>query len=479
MKAIQTSTVMTAAALTSILAACGGSSSPSTPLATPVASTKGTVVGSYFKNVIVCEDVNSNLICDANEPKSKTNEKGEFTLPKTRSQLVAEIGPESSRINPETGEEAKIQSKIILRTPPDAPEVISTFSTLIASTMENNSIPFKEAKSKIAKELSISESSLLIDYNKLTDPTEKNKIKSLGNQIIEKIQLALSESKSSEDFKLALKKATSDENLSKFKSAEPQLILAAPTAIETCVAELPRYNKQFSDSAKIKKVIFIERTMALLPNNSWGLPRSEQRTIEYAVSTADTTAEYAGYKNLTRSKTKSLFNPNITTISYEGWLGDGIGWREVGEEQVDETGKRINYYEQFDFTKNSGSLSIGDVQSQSSKFRADFVLEGSGVPAQQKTYYKGTYTLNLPTFGDIKACGAEITSNIGPYTDKSTAKTMRIEHRILELYNPWVINYSTSETRWYEIGNNTPVKGERIIRELVGYEMTDGTKVLP
>ncbi|WP_288842653.1 hypothetical protein [uncultured Deefgea sp.] len=118
------------------LAACGGgsaggsgdSTSPLPSLA-PTASPKpteapvvsaGVVLGSYFRNAKVCFDENNNGQCDGNEVSTRTDNNGQFKLSGSRSALVAEIGLDAKRYDPDTKTEAALTQPLILRAPKES-----------------------------------------------------------------------------------------------------------------------------------------------------------------------------------------------------------------------------------------------------------------------------------------------------------------------------------------------------------------------
>ena len=65
-----------------LLSSCGGGSESSTH------TTNGVAEDGYIKDATVCLDINSNNICDANEPSTKTANDGKFSL--TSSDITGE-----------------------------------------------------------------------------------------------------------------------------------------------------------------------------------------------------------------------------------------------------------------------------------------------------------------------------------------------------------------------------------------------------
>ena len=93
-----------------LLAACGGGNSgssfawlpttgastvPAAPGNTTTTNTSGVVVGSYFVNAKVCLDINSNGRCDGDEPSTRSDKQGRFTLAGSGAGIVADSDPQA------------------------------------------------------------------------------------------------------------------------------------------------------------------------------------------------------------------------------------------------------------------------------------------------------------------------------------------------------------------------------------------------
>jgi len=104
-----------------LLASCGGGGggggvpfalppASTTPAAAP-ASVSGVVVGSYFVNAKVCLDINANGRCNADEPSTRTDKQGGFTLSGASAGIVAEIGTDATELDPATSTSKPVTSR--------------------------------------------------------------------------------------------------------------------------------------------------------------------------------------------------------------------------------------------------------------------------------------------------------------------------------------------------------------------------------
>lgn len=164
-----------AAALAGGLYGCGGSSS-SAAATTPVPTTSGVVTGSYFRNAKVCIDLNNNGRCDTNEPSTTTDNNGAFTLSGTGA-VVAEIGTDAKRYDPDSKIEADVTLPLVFRAPAEANGVVSAISTEVQAIMDESKVDMKTARAKLAAKLGVTEDQLLSDHNKLTDVNVKQILK--------------------------------------------------------------------------------------------------------------------------------------------------------------------------------------------------------------------------------------------------------------------------------------------------------------
>jgi acid phosphatase len=193
-----------------LLGACsggGGGSSTITPGVT-TGTTTGVVIGSYFRNARVCMDSNNNAVCEAGEPATVTDSAGQYTLAGAGSNVVAEIGVDTSQYNPDTNTSAPVSRKIVLRAPKEAPGVISLHSTAVVAEMESSALTFNDAVQKVANVLGVSNGKVLGDFNKEVDGVSKAILKSASAEGLSRIQLALASAKPTDDTRKLLFGAT-------------------------------------------------------------------------------------------------------------------------------------------------------------------------------------------------------------------------------------------------------------------------------
>ncbi|QZA81248.1 histidine-type phosphatase [Deefgea piscis] len=207
------------------LAACGGGadggnsgggvgSSPAPSLAptpkptdAPVVST-GVVLGSYFRNAKVCFDENNNGQCDNNEVSTRTDSNGQFKLSGSRAPLVAEIGLDAKRYDPDTKTETALTQALILRAPKEWPTTISLHTTSVVSEMENQGLSFDDAVKKVANALAVPANKLLADFNLETDAGNKAALKAASDDGIRRIQAAIAGKSADSDLKKLLAEST-------------------------------------------------------------------------------------------------------------------------------------------------------------------------------------------------------------------------------------------------------------------------------
>ncbi|TRZ64389.1 MAG: hypothetical protein D4S02_10865 [Rhodocyclaceae bacterium] len=167
----------------SILGGCG----PDGPGSTTVS---GTVVGSYFQNAKVCWDANNNAACDATEDSVRTDSAGKFTLPGGTGILVADIGTDAIRVDPDTGTATPVRDRIVFRAPAGNTSVLSSLSTMVAVETDAG-VTLAQALATVGARLGVDPSKLLTDYNKETDALVKSQLLAHGNGAINTIQAVI------------------------------------------------------------------------------------------------------------------------------------------------------------------------------------------------------------------------------------------------------------------------------------------------
>jgi acid phosphatase len=195
-----------------VVAACGGGSSGSNfgflPTATmPAAATpttSGVVTGSYYRNAKVCVDTNNNGRCDSSEASAVTDANGAFKLD-GQGALVAEIGTASKRFDPASGVESAVSDALVFRAPAGANAVVSAISTELAALMEANGGDLAAARAALAARIGVSETQLLADHNKISDPAIRTALQVEIDQSIERIAEAVAEAGAGGNVALALR----------------------------------------------------------------------------------------------------------------------------------------------------------------------------------------------------------------------------------------------------------------------------------
>jgi hypothetical protein len=195
--------VLIMASLGLALAGCGGG--------TDGPSLSGTVVGSYFRNALVCVDSNNNGVCDPTESRTRSDATGKFTLVNVQGGggVVAEIGTDATRFEPDTGTTTPVTDKIVFRAPEGNTAVVSALSRLVANEKDGGA-SLSQALATVASRVGVSQSKLLTDYNTETDPLTKNMLLAQANNTMETIKAVVKFPGS--DFKASLVNATLDRN---------------------------------------------------------------------------------------------------------------------------------------------------------------------------------------------------------------------------------------------------------------------------
>ncbi len=180
------------------LAACGGNdtasgTTPTQPAPPAQAATSGVVVGSYFRNALVCLDANGNAACDPGEASARTDANGRFTLAGTAGTLVAEIGTDATEYEPDSKTARPVASRMVLRAPKEANGVVSLHSTSVVAEMESNGLSFDAAVRKVAIAVGVPVAKLLADFNGETDAVVRAALKSASDDGLARIRTALAE----------------------------------------------------------------------------------------------------------------------------------------------------------------------------------------------------------------------------------------------------------------------------------------------
>ena len=191
-----------AAILSASLAGCGhdNDDTPSQPAAT----VKGVVTGSYYRHALVCLDANANGRCDNGETNVYSDNDGAFTLTGSGA-VVAQIGLDAKRYDPDTKTESAIAQPMVFRAPASANTVVSAVSTELQAMMDDNGGDFAAARKTLAQRIGVAEDKLLEDHNKETDATIKATLKTEGDQALERIVEAVGEAGTGGDLPKALK----------------------------------------------------------------------------------------------------------------------------------------------------------------------------------------------------------------------------------------------------------------------------------
>lgn len=183
-----------AAAIAGALVACGegndgGNVTTPTPSPTPVATISGVVTGSYFQKAKVCIDANNNGVCDTGETSTTTDASGAFTLTGTGA-LVAEIGTDAVRYDPDTKTSTPVTSKLVFRAPSGS-TVVSALTTEVVAIAGTNGGDIAAAQSTLATRLGVTIAQVMEDQNKEADTNVKAILKAESDQGITRIATAV------------------------------------------------------------------------------------------------------------------------------------------------------------------------------------------------------------------------------------------------------------------------------------------------
>jgi len=179
--------IIVSVALSAVLAGCGSSSSSSDDTKVKSTQINGKAVDGYLKYATVCLDISKDGYCQANEPMTRTNEDGSFTLdikPEVKNQkgfdeaMLLVYGG----VDVDTGDEFKGK----LLAPADRNEISVTPLTTIVAKMVQEDIKdqgdlskdeikqkIEDAKAKVAEALDVNVEDLTKDPVALKDTNSK------------------------------------------------------------------------------------------------------------------------------------------------------------------------------------------------------------------------------------------------------------------------------------------------------------------
>jgi hypothetical protein len=141
------------------LCGCGGGSDSSNATGTSLA---GNVADGYLVGAKVCLDENNNTTCDATEPMAITTQHGAYTITGisasdiTTYPLLVEVN--QTTIDEDTN--LAVPQNYVLQSPPGN-TFISPISSMVLKYMQDNKVGKSTAKTTIATQLGISDSSLI------------------------------------------------------------------------------------------------------------------------------------------------------------------------------------------------------------------------------------------------------------------------------------------------------------------------------
>ena len=187
---------LTALAL-AVLGACSTSGSGA-------ATTSGIVAGSYYRNALVCLDLNNNGRCDANEPSTRTDNNGAYSLSgPANAAVVAEITSDAVHYDPDTKTATTVTDPVVFRAPAQAAAVVSAVSTELVALVEGGE-DLATARSQLANRIGVSADVLLSDPNKVADASAKAALKNEIEQMTDRIAGAVAEAGAKGDLPKAL-----------------------------------------------------------------------------------------------------------------------------------------------------------------------------------------------------------------------------------------------------------------------------------
>ncbi len=143
----------------SILVGCGGVS-PS--------KFQGSVIDGYIQNAIVCLDINSNLVCDPEEPQAVTDATGSYSFEYSGDtkglHIIALVNGDS--VDLDLG---PVTEPFTLLAPASAPKAITPLTTLVSSEMIEQGTSAEDAQIAIRASFGLDRDLLDYDFKKASD----------------------------------------------------------------------------------------------------------------------------------------------------------------------------------------------------------------------------------------------------------------------------------------------------------------------
>ena len=171
------------APITAALAACSGGTS--------IETVSGQVIGSYYRNALVCIDSDGDGRCGPNEASTRSGAQGEWTLPVpgTSAGYVAEIGADAIRVVGSTT--TPVDRPIVFRVHPKLLDggtvVMSALSTALTADIESG-LSADDARKSMAERIGVSPAKLGTDFNRESDDAIRGLLVAQSNRTTALIQ---------------------------------------------------------------------------------------------------------------------------------------------------------------------------------------------------------------------------------------------------------------------------------------------------
>jgi hypothetical protein len=173
-----------------VIAGCSKGSDSITP------TVSGVVVGSYFRNALVCADQNGNGRCDNGEPSGRTDNNGAFKINYVAgTDILAEIGTDATRYEPSDNSTSTVARAFVFRAhrsslpaqTSGALVVLSAQTTAVAADVDAGT-SLTTAQTKLAAQLGVDIGKVNADYNLEADSVAKGILTAYANNAIGVIQ---------------------------------------------------------------------------------------------------------------------------------------------------------------------------------------------------------------------------------------------------------------------------------------------------